>query len=576
MAKGIVVRILGDDSDLQKTLTDSAKSVAKWGAAAAAAAAVASVAITKSTAASAREIKNLSRLIGSSTSDFQKMAAGAKTVGIEQDKLADIFKDVNDKVGDFMQTGAGPLVDFFEQIAPQVGITAQEFKNLSGPEAMQKYVNALEAANVSQADMTFYMEAIASDASLLTPLLANNSAGFKKIGEEAEKAGAILSDIDIIQLENFNRAMDDAALTTKGFTNNLSTELAPILTEGLKQFNEWADSMGGLDSVAKIAIDSIVAGFDGLIDGLDDWSLALKEMERTFLGLKETWMIVDSFIGDTTAKQVNGIKAEIKALDEEIKVLEEGQASGEGTGRLAKLVEQARAAAEQTVKLQEEQNEAKSEAEIVQIDTELMRQSEKFNQLLEIEKAYQEASKEGLDAFNANNLKTAEDYARATEALEEASTKRKLGLASSMFGNLSSLMDTENKKLFQVGKVAALSQAIIDGYSAVLSSYKEGTKIGGPIVGAAFAATAGIATAVQISKISSASYGGGGSAAGGMASSAPSIPETQQAANSAPQQERNLVVSGIDAGSLYSGEQLLQLMDNINGAVEDGYTLKAS
>ena len=86
MADGIKVRILGDDSDLQKTLADSAKSVAKWGAAAASAAAVASVAITKSTATSAREIKNLSRLIGSSTADFQKMAAGAKTVGIEQDK----------------------------------------------------------------------------------------------------------------------------------------------------------------------------------------------------------------------------------------------------------------------------------------------------------------------------------------------------------------------------------------------------------------------------------------------------------------------------------------------------------
>ena len=91
MADGIVVRILGDDSDLAKTLDDSLAGVVKWGAAAAAAAAVASVAITKSTATNAREIKNLSKLIGTSATDFQRMAAGAKTVGIEQDKLADIF-----------------------------------------------------------------------------------------------------------------------------------------------------------------------------------------------------------------------------------------------------------------------------------------------------------------------------------------------------------------------------------------------------------------------------------------------------------------------------------------------------
>ena len=141
MADGIVVRILGDDSDLRSTLNDSAKDLAKWGAAAAAAAAAAAIAITTSTAASAREIKNLSTLVGISSTEFQKMAAGAKTVGIEQDKLADIFKDTNDKLGDFMQTGAGPLVDFFENIAPKVGITADEFKNLSGPEARQKYAD---------------------------------------------------------------------------------------------------------------------------------------------------------------------------------------------------------------------------------------------------------------------------------------------------------------------------------------------------------------------------------------------------------------------------------------------------
>lgn len=572
MADGIKVRILGDDSDLQKTLTDSAKSVAKWGAAAAAAAAVASVAITKSTATSAREIKNLSRLIGSSTADFQKMAAGAKTVGIEQDKLADIFKDVSDKVGDFLQTGAGPLADFFENIAPKVGVTADQFKNLSGPQAMQAYVDALEKANVSQSEMTFYMEAIASDASLLTPLLINGSAGFKKIGEEAEKAGAVLSDIDIIQLENFNKAMDSAALVVKGFTNELGRKLAPLLESGLKQFVDWSDEMGGLDEVANIAIDSVVAGLDGLMDSFDKLALPIMKIESTMLGLKETWAIVDAFIGDTTAKQVNAIKAEIKALDEQIAIIENSENNG-GQGRLAKIVEQSRIAAETEKKIQEEVDKEQEEVAIAKIDTELMRESEKFKKLLEIEKAYQESQKEGLDAFNENNLRTAAEYAAATEKLEEASNARKLGLASSMFGNLSTLMQTENKKLFQVGKVAALSQAVIDGYSAVLSSYKEGTKIGGPVVGAAFAATAGIATAVQISKIGSASYGGGGSTAGGMGGSNPDVPQQQTQQAQQPAQDRTVRIEGFDSGQLFTGDQLNSLAEKLVEYQDDGFRL---
>lgn len=140
----------------------------------------------------AAAISDLARLAGVNTTEFQKLAAAARTVGVEQDKLSDIFKDTNDKVGDFLITGQGPLVDFFETVAPLVGVTADNFRDLSGPQALQLYVSSLEKANVSQAQMTFFMEAIASDATALLPLLRNNGSEFKKLGNEAEAAGRIL------------------------------------------------------------------------------------------------------------------------------------------------------------------------------------------------------------------------------------------------------------------------------------------------------------------------------------------------------------------------------------------------
>ena len=51
------------------------------------------------TANYAKEIKNLSSLAGVSTDTFQALAYGAKSVGIEQEKLGNILKDVNDKFG---------------------------------------------------------------------------------------------------------------------------------------------------------------------------------------------------------------------------------------------------------------------------------------------------------------------------------------------------------------------------------------------------------------------------------------------------------------------------------------------
>ena len=88
---------------------------------------VAFSAAARSALAYGKEIGTLSKLAGTNIEDFQKLAYGAKTVGVESDKLADIYKDVQDKVGDFLETGGGPMVDYFENIAPLIGQQKEDF-----------------------------------------------------------------------------------------------------------------------------------------------------------------------------------------------------------------------------------------------------------------------------------------------------------------------------------------------------------------------------------------------------------------------------------------------------------------
>ena len=84
------------------------------------------------------EISRLSQVSNASVEDFQLMAYGAKSAGVEQSQLADILKDVNDKFGEFSITGGGELKDFFDTVAKKAGVTAEAFKNLSGPQALQR------------------------------------------------------------------------------------------------------------------------------------------------------------------------------------------------------------------------------------------------------------------------------------------------------------------------------------------------------------------------------------------------------------------------------------------------------
>jgi len=176
----ILVRFGADVGPLKKGAKEASTSLDKVGTAAkaggaglaklgtaATAAGVAFLAFSKLVGDNVNKLKNQATVANTSITAFKDLAFAAKSVGVEQDTLADILKDVNDKIGDFVQTGAGPMVDFFEKIGPMVGVTADNFKDLSGDQALKLYVDSLNSANLSQSDMVFYMEAIASDATEL-------------------------------------------------------------------------------------------------------------------------------------------------------------------------------------------------------------------------------------------------------------------------------------------------------------------------------------------------------------------------------------------------------------------------
>ncbi len=255
----------------RKEVEKSAKAVGTAVGAGVATAVTAFTTMMVSAVNSASEISNLAAVANVSVTDFQKMAVGAKTVGIEQDKLADILKDVNDKVGDFLNTGGGGMADFFEQIAPKVGVTADQFRNLSGSQALGLYVSSLEKAKVSQSDMTFYLEAIASDATALLPLLRNNAEGFKKYGDAAEAAGAVMDEKTILAAKQFSTELTVLGTYLGSVKTALAAELMPVLAQFSKDLTDTTANAGGLQKkVKELANDLVeaVAVTATLADGL--------------------------------------------------------------------------------------------------------------------------------------------------------------------------------------------------------------------------------------------------------------------------------------------------------------------
>ncbi|OSR74014.1 hypothetical protein BV326_01470 [Pseudomonas syringae pv. actinidiae] len=240
------------------------------------------------TAGSAKEISNLAALAGLGTTEFQKYAAGAKTVGVEQDKLADIFKDTNDKLGDFFNTGGGELKDFFEVIAPKVGVTAESFKKLNSAEALQLYVSSLEKANVSQAEMTFYMEGIADEASALVPLLRNGGKQFKDLGEAAESAGAILSVQTIAISKEFSSELAGLIQNLQGAKNKIADDFMPVVQQMTKDLNDSVKAGGGVTKVVGEIGESMVTATAFVVSAGDGVVRVFKIVSDTLIGMFST------------------------------------------------------------------------------------------------------------------------------------------------------------------------------------------------------------------------------------------------------------------------------------------------
>ena len=172
---------------------------------------------------------------------------------------------------------------------------------------------------------------------------------------------------------------------------------------------------------------------------------------------------------------------------------------------------------------------------------------------------------------HANDLIDVEAKAsKAKEELARAEANAKIQMAASAFGNLSSLMNTENKKAFKIGKIAAIASAGISGAQAAVEAWRSGMETKGPwapVVAAGYAAASLAKTGVLIGNIKSQTMGGGGGSATSFSGGLPAV-NTQQA--SQQQQNQNINISGISSDSLITGGQLVS---TLNAALGDGYTI---
>lgn len=260
------------ESKLTKSFSKMRDSINNYGLIAVssgAAAGAAIIAMADNMAKHNAELERFAYLAQTSVAEFQKMSVGAKMMGIEADKLSDIMKDWNERFGDFLTAGSGPLVDFMEQVAVKTEKgadgamkLAKELSKLSGPESMGLFVKKMEEANLSQDQMSFLMESMASDATLLLPLLKNNAEGMRLWGEAAERAGIIMDEKTLKASRELQVQTQMLDMQYEGLKKQLLSAVIPALvdvSEALSSGKAEANGMAGAGDVLANSLRGVAA-----------------------------------------------------------------------------------------------------------------------------------------------------------------------------------------------------------------------------------------------------------------------------------------------------------------------------
>ena len=220
--------------------------------------------------------------------------------------------------------------------------------------------------------------------------------------------------------------------------------------------------------------------------------------------------------------------------------------------------------------------EQKTEMENVRYRTELenlqLRRDEELISLEEYNALLEEAALGHEDTMTT----IAAEAAAARLALKKRAAESEVTLFKTLQSTMASMGEAGSRAAFNIHKALAISSALMSAKEAVVGAYAKGAKIGGPALGAAFAAAAVAATASQIASIRSQSFGGGGSVSaggggGGGGASGGSDSVQAPTAEAAPAAKQTVTISL--QGEVFGAKQVRELIEKINDATKNGAIL---
>ena len=514
----------------------------------------------------AKQADAWSQAIGVNIEALTAWQFAGEAVGLSSEKIADIMKDTSEKIGDAYRNNAGEAKEALQSL----NLSIAEMAHLSPDQQLLAIAGALEQVG-TQGEKVQIMEALASDASLLLPLLEDNAAELERLTDMAQKTGAVMTREEAETLKQAADNMREMNAVLDGLSQTIAVKLAPAITKMLR----------GLTDGLPVAIDyvrDLSDDFQTLWQRAEDWfnRLALRDHRDALAELldERQRMIeqgaTEGAMWDELQRNIQRVSQEMRgyqAILEQVGNQEDQQIQMPGmtvhgrpevgpadvadkgfSEQQQKQLEKVR----ESLRSQEQMlyDSLAQRQEIVDLaaDTGYINEQERLDLLFELNNEYETK----LTRLIEKNLTEREKFQRLSYKNQ---TKTVLGELVGLTAGVAQ----HNRKLFELNKAAGIANAVVNTYEGVTKTL---AKYPWPLSGVMAAAhlAAGLA---QVSAIEGASFNGGG--AGGapsLAGSTPAAPVTpvEPLDNGGNAQPQGSQITVIIEGSAIGDEQVREVI----------------
>ncbi|ENU5837565.1 phage tail tape measure protein [Klebsiella pneumoniae] len=200
--------------------------------------------LLKSTSRQIAETDRWAKSLQLSTQELLAWQFAAEKAGVSGDQMADIFKDIGDKIGDAVLNKSGEAVDALNAL----GLSAEKLSKVSPDKQLLAIGESLEKISTN-AEKTTILESLGNDLSKLLPLFDNNNQKLKQFIDLAKDYGVAPDPSSIDDLVKLNQLFEDMEAQVAGLKIEIAAGLAKV---------DLTPLQGSLDKLHDVLTDPLV------------------------------------------------------------------------------------------------------------------------------------------------------------------------------------------------------------------------------------------------------------------------------------------------------------------------------